>query len=60
MNEQLRNRLESLLWRTGGMIVVLGLGFVIENASELQIPSYLVVFAGLVVGEITKWLNSSK
>lgn len=58
MSEQLKSRMYSLLWRTGGMISVVVLSFLIENSSELQLPSYLVVFAGLLVGEITKYLNA--
>lgn len=57
MSIELQNRIKSFLWRGSGMVAVSVLSFVIENASELNIPVWGVVVAGLVVGEITKWLN---
>lgn len=39
------------------MVAVAVLSFLIDNAVDLQIPAYAVVLAGLVVGEITKFLN---
>jgi hypothetical protein len=56
--EVLVPRVKSFLWRLSGMIAVAVLSFGIENASELNIPSYGVVLGGLLVGEITKYLNS--
>jgi len=58
MSQKLIKRLKSLGWRTGGMVSVAVLSFMVTNATELQLPSYLVVFAGLLVGEITKLLNT--
>jgi hypothetical protein len=42
------------------MIAASGIGFAVENATELGIPSYGVVLLGLVLGEVTKFLNSTK
>ena len=60
MNEVLIKRFKSLLWRLGGVVGVGLLGFFIspEVASTLGLPAFITVFGGLVVGEITKWLNS--
>jgi len=58
MSEQLKHRVLSLAWRTGMMISVVALSFVVDNATELQIPPYAVVFIGLIAGEISKYLNS--
>jgi len=62
MSEQLKTvlikRLKSLAWRVGGMTLVVLLSFCIEFATELQIPQMLVVFMGLTLSEVTKYLNS--
>ena len=60
MNKALKNRLFSLSWRVVAMIMAAGIGFAVENATELGIPSYGVVLLGLVLGEVTKFLNSTK
>jgi len=63
MNEALKNRLKSLLWRAGGMsfvavaayILQLGDVFAIDPKALLNIA--ILAFVGLVLGEITKLLN---
>jgi hypothetical protein len=57
MNTEVKKRAKSLAWRTAGMIAVAVLGFMIDNATALHIPSYIIVFSGLLVGELTKYLN---
>jgi hypothetical protein len=57
MNAQLKKRLKSFSWRLGGMVVVAVLAFVVDNATLLEIPPYLVVVLGLILGEVTKYLN---
>jgi len=57
MNEELKTRLKSLAWRTGGMVAVVLLGFLIDNETALNVNPYVVTFAGLIMGEITKQLN---
>ena len=59
MNEALKSRVKSFAWRLGGMVVVAVLSFVVDNAADLQIPTWGVVIAGLVVGEVTKFLNKT-
>ena len=54
---QLKKRFESLLWRISGMVGAMAITFAIENATELNIPTTVVVLLGLVNGELTKWLN---
>lgn len=56
-NEQLKKRILSFLWRTGAMVVSAILAFVIDNATSLEIPPYVVILAGLGLSEITKYLN---
>lgn len=58
MSQELKNRLKSFSWRLAGMIVVTVLSFVIDNAVDLQIPNWGVVVAGLVVGEVTKYMKN--
>jgi len=42
------------------MVVAAIVAFGIENAAELQIPSWGVVLLGLVSGEVSKYLNVKK
>jgi hypothetical protein len=58
MNEILKKRLKSLAWKIGGMVSVLIITFLIDNSVFLNIPVLGVVFLGLLVSEITKFLNS--
>lgn len=60
LSEELRNRFKSLCWRLGGMIVVAVIGFVIDNETALQIPTWLIVVLGLVSGEITKFIANKR
>jgi len=60
MNEVLKNRIKSLAWRTLMMITVVVLSFIVDNETELQLPSYVIVFSGLIAGELSKYLNSAK
>lgn len=55
--ESAKKRLKSFFWRLSGMVVVAVLAFVIDNATLLEIPPYLVVILGLILGEVTKYLN---
>lgn len=59
MNEQLKKRLFSLLWRGGGIAVVTilsGFASMITDGT-IDLPVFYVVCIGLVVNEITKYLN---
>ena len=64
MNEALKNRLKSLLWRAGGMAFVASATYILNIGDVFAIdPKALfnvaiLAFMGLVVGEITKLLNS--
>jgi len=57
MNEQLKKRAKSLAWRTSMMILAGIIAFLLDNAVDLELPSYVVILLGLVGGEITKYLN---
>jgi len=60
MNEQLKKRLQSFAWRAGMMLIAISLQFAIENASELNISPLATVLLGLVLGEVSKYLNAKK
>lgn len=51
-------RLQSFLWRTGMMVVSLGLGFLAENLGLLELNPTVVGLLGLVLGEVSKWVNN--
>jgi len=58
----MNKRIKSLVWRLTGMLGVAFLTWIAqpETVEALGIPAVGLVFSGLVVGEITKWLNRSK
>lgn len=64
LTQQLENRLKSLLWRSLGMAVAAGGAYVLQvgNIFELDpkilINTAAIAFLGLIVGEVTKFLNS--
>ena len=60
MNEVLKKRLSSLLWRAGGQVVAILLSGLLALTTDgvISLPPLLIIFIGLVIGEITKWLNS--
>lgn len=60
LRDQLISRVKSLVWRAGGVIAVGLLAWLIEPSvvEALNIPPFVVVGAGLIVGEITKFLNN--
>lgn len=53
-------RLKSLAWRVGDVLAVHGIDFVATNLELFNLPPWLVVVIGLLLGEVTKWLNSRK
>lgn len=51
------SRLKSLAWRIGGMAVVFGINWVANNLGMFNLSPTLTILAGLVLGEITKFIN---
>jgi hypothetical protein len=58
MSEQVKNRLKSFAWRTGVMVVVALLNAISTNLGLLELPTPYVVFIGLILSEVTKYLNT--
>jgi len=51
-------RLKSLLWRTGMMLVAILLKFALENIGLFELNPMIVGMIGLVLGEVSKYVNS--
>lgn len=54
----LSKRSFSLYWRTLDMLAVGLAGIAIEVTQGSDLPNWAIVFSGLVLGEITKHINS--
>jgi hypothetical protein len=52
------NRLKSLYWRAGAMIVVGVINAILENLAGWGVTGQVQVILGLVLGEITKAINN--
>lgn len=57
--EILIKRLKSFLWRSAMMLSVVALDFVSTNLGLFNISTEVSVVAGLVLGEVSKYLNSN-
>ena len=57
VKEKLKSRLRSLAWRAGGMLVVMGLNFIVTNVGLLDLSPLIVTLVGLMVGEVTKFIK---
>lgn len=53
------NRVKSLAWRTAMMMIATGLSAVANNVGVLALSPETTIFIGLVLGEISKAINSS-
>lgn len=54
-------RMQSLYWRAAGMVFVSSSDFIMSDLHQFyESDSWQVVFAGLILGEVTKKLNSKK
>jgi len=51
-------RMKSLYWSVGAMVVPVFGDVVVEQLTAFDAPSWVVVFLGLVLAQITKALNS--
>ena len=58
MNEQLKKRLKSLAWRAGMMGLAAVIVTIADGLAGLGISPAVVGILGLVLGEISKQLNS--
>ena len=60
MNPELKIRLKSTLWHIGAMAGVMLITFALDPAviEALKLPQFAVVGLGLVMAQLTKYLNS--
>ena len=57
---KLTKRLKSFAWRTGMMVIALGVDFLMVNLELFDMPGQITVILGLVLGEVSKQLNTPK
>lgn len=63
MNQELQNRIKSFLWRAGGLTAVAVGAYILQVGDLYMLDIKTLVnlsgltIIGLVVGEVTKWLN---
>ncbi len=54
----MKNRLKSFAWRLGAYIIVAALAWISNNLGLLELPAYMTTIIALIIGEITKYLNT--
>jgi len=58
-NEKIiERRIKSFIWRAGMVGLAAIIDFLLNSLMSIEIPNQYVVLAGLVLGEISKWLNN--
>lgn len=58
MSEEVRKRLKSFAWRLGMMLLAVTLDFTVQNIGIFDLPPAMVTVVGLVLGEVSKFLNN--
>ena len=58
MNSQFIKRLKSLAWRAGMMGIAAVVAGILENLNMLELSPTYTMLLGLVLGEISKHLNT--
>lgn len=59
-DSQLVKRIKSLAWRAGMMALAVFITVIADNAASLELHPTVTVILGLVLGEISKFLNQTK
>ena len=57
-NIVLVNRFKSFGWRLAAYIVVAALAWISNNLGLLELPAYITTIVALILGEVTKYLNT--
>ena len=57
MNPLFIKRFKSFAWRTGMMILAFGAAVAMDNIHLLELNPTIVAVLGLVLGEVSKFLN---
>mgnify|MGYP001562936082 CR=1 FL=1 len=58
MQQEIWKRSKSFLWRLGAMALVSLLAFFSSNLDLFNLSPAVIGLVGLMMGELTKWLNS--
>ena len=58
MDSMLVKRIKSLLWRAGMMGLATVIAVILEDIQVLELSPLATTITGLVLGEISKYLNS--
>ena len=56
--EQFIKRLKSFAWRAVMVGIIAALAWVIDNLGILELPVYVQGILGLMLGEVSKYLNT--
>lgn len=56
----LGKRFKSFYWRGGMMLLAGFIQVILDSATDLQLSNTVTIVLGLVLGEISKFLNTSK
>ena len=56
--KMMEKRIKSFLWRVAMVGLAAIIDFLLNSLMNVEIPNQYVVLAGLVLGEISKWLNN--
>ena len=56
----LGKRAMSLTWRACMMLLALGIDFLLENLGLFDLSPDVVIVLGLILGEVSKWLNTPR
>ena len=54
----MKNRLKSFAWRLGAYLAVSALAWISNNLGLLELSPWLTMILALILGEITKYLNT--
>jgi len=60
MSEQLKNRLKSFGWRLGMMVAAVVVDQLLMELASFNLGTNTTVVLGLLLGELSKYLNSKK
>lgn len=60
MSEQAIKRIKSLAWRASMVGLASFIDVVLTSLTDLNLPTYATVLLGLLLGEVSKILNSKK
>jgi len=55
-----KKRIDSFLWRALMMIIAVTVDFILANLSDFSFTTEVTVVLGLILGEVSKYLNKSK